>query len=138
MNQPISLLEWIDERLQNCLRIAQNKQGDDRDGWIEDAAYFTAIKDSVSRLMGASADRHENAPLRMYIALKILRAWNSGTAGFSSDVVLTVNRWIDGGMKGPIPWPEGNPAFDEWAAESGLSKVGSWVGFKCVAELRPT
>lgn len=76
----------------------------------------------------------ENTPLRMYIALKMLRAWNSGTAGYSADVVVIINAWIDGGMKGPIPWPD-NPFFAEWAGKNGLSKVGDYVGFRFTMEL---
>lgn len=80
------------------------------------------------------ATAEQNTPLRMYIALKLLRAWNSGTAGYSADVVLTVNEWIDGDMKGPIPWPD-NPFFAEWATQHGFSKVAGSVGFVFTAKL---
>lgn len=33
-------LDWLEERRANCIRIAANKVGKDRDGWIEDSAYF--------------------------------------------------------------------------------------------------
>jgi hypothetical protein len=72
----------------------------------------------------------------MFIALKLLRAWNNGAAGYSADVVLTVNRWIDGGMKGPIPWPD-SPFFAEWAAAAGFSNVKGHVGFILRATLAP-
>jgi len=72
-----------------------------------------------------------NAPLRMHIALKILRAWNhSGTAGYDALVVADINAWIDGGMQGPVPWPD-SPFFAKWAAENGYAKIGGkYVGFK--------
>lgn len=75
-------------------------------------------------------DEMENTPLRMYIALKMLRAWNGGSSGFDGNVVMTVNKWIDSGMRGPIQWPD-SPFFDEWAKANGLSRIdGRFVGFK--------
>ena len=70
-----------------------------------------------------------NGPLRMFIALRVLRAWNNGTAGFSGIVVKIINDWIDGKMQGSIPWPD-DPFFAEWAAKNGFSKVGSNLGFR--------
>lgn len=37
-------IEWIRERRANCLGIAREKTGADRDGWIEDARYFEATE----------------------------------------------------------------------------------------------
>jgi hypothetical protein len=35
---------WIVERQENCLRIANTKPiGLDRDGWLDDAAYFAGV-----------------------------------------------------------------------------------------------
>lgn len=75
-----------------------------------------------------------NTPIRMYIALQVLRAWNNGTAGFSARVVVVLNEWIDGGMKGPVPWPD-DPFFAEWAAKRGFSKIGDSIGFTFTADL---
>lgn len=33
-------LDWLLERKENCLRLAQQKTGQDREGWIEDASRF--------------------------------------------------------------------------------------------------
>lgn len=75
-----------------------------------------------------------NGPLRMFIALRILRAWNHGTEGFHALVVTTVNDWIDGGMKGPVPWPD-SPFFAEWARGLGYSNVDGFVGFRFLAHI---
>lgn len=104
------LVYWIEEREQNALRIADTKHGTDREGWLEDASYFSQCKASV-------------------VALKILRAWNSGTAGFDGQVVVTLNKWIDAGMSGPIPFPD-NPFFREWAEATDLSNVDGFVGIR--------
>jgi hypothetical protein len=41
--------EWLKQRHLNCLRIASNKDGKDRDEWVEDAAYFYAALRLVNR-----------------------------------------------------------------------------------------
>jgi hypothetical protein len=50
-------------------------------------------------------------------------------------VVIIVNDWIDSGMKGPIPWPSGNPFFDRWAKENGFDNCEGFVGFKLQMKL---
>lgn len=51
--QKLPLPEWIQERIQNCHRIAASKSGSDRDGWLEDAKYFSEI---LRELAQAKAD----------------------------------------------------------------------------------
>lgn len=38
----LTLRQWLVEREENALVIASDKHGADRDGWLEDAAYFRA------------------------------------------------------------------------------------------------
>lgn len=134
MGRDLSLADWLQERHENTLRLAKQKRGEDRIGWMEDASYFSRAREAVRLLTEASADDHANVPIRMFIALKILRAWNSGTAGYDAAAVLAVNGWIDNGMKGPVPWPE-CPFFNEWAVCVGFSRVGDYVGFKFDVDL---
>lgn len=75
-----------------------------------------------------------NTPLRMFIALRLMRAWNNGTEGFDGLLVKTINDWIDAGMCGPIPWIE-NPFFAEWAKANGYSRVGNSIGFRMEMKL---
>ena len=77
-----------------------------------------------------------NGPLRMFIALQVLRAWNNGSVGFDALVIATIHNWIDGGMQGPIPWPR-SPFFEEWAAKRGYSCVDGFIGFRCTARMLP-
>jgi hypothetical protein len=39
----LTLTEWVEERLKNCLRIAAQKNGAVKAGWLEDAHYFKQI-----------------------------------------------------------------------------------------------
>jgi hypothetical protein len=46
--QSMTLIEWLYERLDNCNRLAKEKRGADKAGWIEDASYFEAAIDMAS------------------------------------------------------------------------------------------
>ena len=39
----LTVLEWAEERRANTYRLAATKTGADRDGWLEDAAYWEQI-----------------------------------------------------------------------------------------------
>lgn len=56
-----SVLAWARERLANTYRIAKLKDGEDRDGWLEDAAHWELI-------MGALVARRNS-----YIAVELWR-----------------------------------------------------------------
>ena len=75
------------------------------------------------------AEKKDNGPLRMFIALNVLRAWHYGTEGFDATVVRTIWDWIDGGMDGPVPWPN-SPFFTEWAERTGYSNVDGSIGWR--------
>jgi hypothetical protein len=57
----LSLFEWLEERLENCLRISSMKHGADKDGWLEDARYFRAAHAAISDI---NLLRAKNAELR--------------------------------------------------------------------------
>lgn len=40
MGDKLTLVEWLEERCENCLMHAKGMGGKDRDGWLEDAYYF--------------------------------------------------------------------------------------------------
>ena len=54
------LLEWLQERYDNCLRIAAQKTGDDQKSWFDDAYYF---KLAITMLHNSK----QNPRLRRYI-----------------------------------------------------------------------
>jgi hypothetical protein len=53
MSEQLSVVEWARERYENSERIAAQKTGTDRDGWLEDVAYWRAIVSVLSSLQAA-------------------------------------------------------------------------------------
>jgi hypothetical protein len=49
---PVELVEWLRERYDNCIRIAAQKTGDDKEGWLDDAAYF---RWAIETILGVNA-----------------------------------------------------------------------------------
>lgn len=56
---PFMVRSWLVDRIQNCARIAALKTGLDRDGWLEDAAYFSA---AVGMIDWTSIEAGDPAP----------------------------------------------------------------------------
>ena len=52
MEEPLSLEEWLQERYDNCVRIAAQKDGEEKRGWLVDAQYF----DRALRALAKSKD----------------------------------------------------------------------------------
>ena len=48
--------QWLQERHENCVRIAAQNTGADKAGWIEDAAYFAEALASIAALENAAND----------------------------------------------------------------------------------
>lgn len=46
------VISWLKTRRENCLRIANFKEGKDRQEWLDDAAFFTV----ALHLTGATAN----------------------------------------------------------------------------------
>lgn len=56
-NLPLS--EWVAERYENCVRLAETKTGLDRDRWLNDAEYFREISVVLSSKNAKKLDTGE-------------------------------------------------------------------------------
>ena len=57
---PLECRDWIGERMENALRIAMTKEGEDRAGWLEDAHYFSSVLSIlIKEVNAARKESHE-------------------------------------------------------------------------------
>ena len=57
---PVECRDWIGERMENALRIAMTKEGEDRAGWLEDAHYFSSVLSIlIKEVNAARKESHE-------------------------------------------------------------------------------
>ncbi len=48
---PVELVDWLEERRENCMRHSYAKTKEERRGWLEDAGYFLRAKEAAQRLV---------------------------------------------------------------------------------------
>lgn len=89
---PEALAKWAAERLGNSKRIAATKSGADRDGWLEDVAYWEAICAALARRpagLRALKDRIDNRLNNRLVYMK--EGWDDSIVGFNDawDIVRT-------------------------------------------------
>lgn len=94
---------------------------------LEDARTLATHYQSIAAAQGSII-------MRLQIALKIIREFGGFGQGFHAGVMLTMAKWMDAGMDGPIPWPE-SVFFDTWAAAQGMSNVDGFVGYRLTARM---
>jgi hypothetical protein len=94
---------------------------------LEDARTLALHYQSVAAQQGSKI-------IRLRTALKIIREFGGFGEGFHAGVMLTMTKWTDDGMDGPIPWPE-SVFFDTWAESQGMSNVDGFVGYRMTARM---
>ena len=92
---------------------------------IAEDAKATAESQEITGKYMADAESAQREVQRLKTALLMLWAWVIGDH-YDCLVRLTVMKWIDAGMKDPIPWP-GGAFFDHWADEAGYVNQNGFV-----------
>ncbi len=80
MREPMTTVEWLYERRDNCTRIANLKFGVDREGWEEDEAFFQAAIDEIvdghAKIVELESERAAlRADAERYRWLRMNRLW---------------------------------------------------------------
>jgi hypothetical protein len=89
---------------------------------LEDARTLALHYQSIAAQQG-------NKIMRLRTALLILREFGGLGHGYHGGVMAVISRWLDGGMDGPILWPD-SPFFASWATDQGMSNVDGAVGYR--------
>lgn len=109
MTEQLSVLEWAEERLANTLHIAPTTTGKDRAGWLEDAAYWSAIVDELRevRLLRAELQATQAVVTDVRPMLcDILKLCSDVGAGNDYEAVARVIDRIDAAQAHPTPAQE--------------------------------
>lgn len=104
--EPI-VLAWLEERRDNCRRIATAKTGPDAKGWIEDAGLFEAAHTLIARV--AELQRQNEAQKDEWLS------WDSKRAALEKDAARY--QWLkERLLAADFAW--GEPATCVWVFET--------------------
>lgn len=122
----MDLKNWLKERELNARRIASGKTGHDRDGWLEDAAYFKAAHDALGPVRTPMTHEQRRA---------LIDAAGDKTDGlnqddFADEIIRSVERFhhvMDNGLSSTRQPSE----VEKFMDAAGLCR-------RCAAPIQPT
>lgn len=95
----ITAEQWAQERLDNCYELAATKTGADRQGWLDDAWYWSEILKDIRRLNFLHlANKHMNERNRTVYGWKLEANHNRIALTDHNLPALSVRQAIDNAM----------------------------------------